>query len=172
MTAGRYDGMDFPGDTCRVEVVPEVPIATSDLEEFVSSYLRDAPFAEARFAQRVAQALGRCNRGENDRAVYLLTDPEFLTRFSQRRVLDSLPPDVSGDVYAALERADDGIRRGLEEKHAASSQAGTTRPSRRRRAGPLKLPRRRRRARSMGSSRSGTRTTVVPPQCSTRWLRP
>lgn len=115
VTAGRYDGMDFPADTCRVEVVPEVPVATSDLEEFVSSYLRDAPFAEARFAQRVAQALGRCNRGENDRAVYLLTDPEFLTRFSQRRVLDALPPDVSGDVYAALERADHGIRRGLEE---------------------------------------------------------
>jgi Rad3-related DNA helicase len=43
VTAGRYDGMDFPGDTCRVEIVPEVPIATSDLEEFVSSYLRDAP---------------------------------------------------------------------------------------------------------------------------------
>lgn len=115
VTAGRYDGMDFPADTCRVEVVPEVPIATSDLEEFVSSYLRDAPFAEARFAQRVAQALGRCNRGENDRAVYILTDPEFLTRFSQRRVLDALPPDVSGDVYAALERADHGIGRGLAE---------------------------------------------------------
>ena len=78
-------------------------------------HLRDAPFAEARFAQRVAQALGRCNRSEHDRAVYLLTDPEFLTRFSQRRVLDALPPDVSGDVYAALERADHGIRRGLEE---------------------------------------------------------
>ena len=115
VAAGRYDGMDFPGDTCRVEIVPEVPIATSDLEEFVSSYLRDAPFAEARFAQRVAQALGRCNRGEHDRAVYVLTDPEFLTRFSQRRILDSLPEDVSGDVYAALDRADEGIRRGLEE---------------------------------------------------------
>lgn len=115
VTAGRYDGMDFPGDTCRVEVVPEVPIATSDLEQFVSSYLRDAPFAEARFAQRVAQALGRCNRGENDRAVYLLTDPEFLARFSKRRVLDSLPEDVSGDVYAALDRADRGSRLGLRE---------------------------------------------------------
>jgi hypothetical protein len=113
VAAGRYDGMDFPGDTCRVEVVPEVPVATSDLEEFVSAYLRDARFAEARFAQRVAQALGRCNRGEGDRAVYLLTDPEFLGRFSQRRVLDSLPDDVRGDVYAALERSDEGLVAGL-----------------------------------------------------------
>ena len=115
VTAGRYDGMDFPGDSCSVEVVPEVPVATSDLEEFVSAYLRDAPFAQARFAQRVAQALGRCNRGEEDRAVYLLTDPEFLGRFSQRQTLDSLPADVCGDVYAALDRADRGFTPGLED---------------------------------------------------------
>lgn len=115
VAAGRYDGMDFPGDTCRVEVVPEVPIATSDLEEFVSAYLRDAPFAEARFAQRVAQALGRCNRGEQDRAVYLLTDPEFLGRFSQRRSIDALPDDVRGDVYAGLSRADQGFAAGVAE---------------------------------------------------------
>lgn len=115
VAAGRYDGMDFPDDTCRVEIVPEVPVATSDLEEFVSSYLRDAPFAEARFSQRVAQALGRCNRGEGDRAVYLLTDPEFLGRFSQQRVLDALPGHVREDIYAALLRADRGFDRGLED---------------------------------------------------------
>jgi hypothetical protein len=67
IAAGRYDGMDFPGDTCRVEILPEVTVATSDLEEFVSAYLRDAPFATTRFDQRVAQALGRCNRFEDDR---------------------------------------------------------------------------------------------------------
>jgi len=115
VTAGRYDGMDFPGDVCRVEVVPEVPVATSDLEEFVSAYLRDAPFAEARLGQRVAQALGRCNRTEDDRAVYLLTDPEFVGRFSQRRMLDAVPADVRDDVYAALERADRPFSSGLRE---------------------------------------------------------
>ena len=63
--------------------------------------------------------------------MYLLTDPEFLTRFSQRRVLDALPPDVSGDVYAALERADDG--------HPARAGGSTPLPRRRGlpgRAGP------------------------------------
>jgi hypothetical protein len=115
VVAGRYDGMDFPGDTCRVEVIPEVPVATSDLEEFVSAYLRDAPFAEARFAQRVAQALGRCNRLQDDRAVYILTDPEFVGRFSQRRSLDALPSDVRDDVYAGLERSDRGFSVCLDE---------------------------------------------------------
>ena len=118
VAAGRYDGMDFPGETCRVEVVPEVPVATSDLEEFMSAYLRDAPFAEARLGQRVAQALGRCNRRESDRAVYLLTDPQFLGRFSQRRSLDALPVEVRDDIYAALERSDLGFAAGLEEARA------------------------------------------------------
>ncbi len=115
VTAGRYDGMDFPGDTCRLEVVPEVPVATSDLEEFVAAFLRDAPFAQARFAQRVTQALGRCNRSEDDRAVYLLTDPEFVGRFSQPQTLDALPDQVRGDVFAAVVRADEGFEQGLEE---------------------------------------------------------
>ncbi len=115
VTAGRYDGLDFPGDACRVEVLPEVPIATSDLEEFISAYLRDAPFAEARFAQRVAQALGRCNRTEDDRAVYLLTDPEFVSRFSQRRAIGSLPEEVRADVAGALHRSDGGFTAALDE---------------------------------------------------------
>ncbi len=105
VTAGRFDGMDFPGDACRLEIVPEVPVATSDLEEFISSYLRDAAFAEARFAQRVAQALGRCNRDPDDRAVYLLTDPEFLARLRRRGVLVALPFDVRVDVATAVRRA-------------------------------------------------------------------
>jgi hypothetical protein len=113
ITAGRYDGMDFPGDTCRVEILPEVPVATSDLEEFVSAYLRDAPFAATRFGQRVAQALGRCNREENDRAVYILDDAEFSSRFSQQRLLDTLPDDVRGDVFAGVDRADRGLAAGL-----------------------------------------------------------
>jgi hypothetical protein len=118
VTAGRYDGMDFPGDTCRLEVIPEVPVATSPLEEFVAAFLRDAPFAQARFGQRVAQALGRCNRKEDDRAVYLLTDPEFLGRFSQQSVLDALVGHVREDVFAALVRSDAGFEANLAEATA------------------------------------------------------
>jgi hypothetical protein len=115
IAAGRYDGMDFPDQSCRVEILPEVPVATSDLEEWASAYLRDAAFAEARFSQRVAQALGRCNRSENDRAVYILTGPEFLTRFSQRRTVDALADDVRSDIMAALDRSDQGFAGGLKQ---------------------------------------------------------
>ena len=115
VTAGRYDGMDFPEDACRIEVLPEHPIAISDLEEFITAYLRDAPYAEARSAQRVAQALGRCNRTPDDRAVYVLSDPEFIARFSKRRVISSLPDEVKPDVVRGLERADRPFAEGMEE---------------------------------------------------------
>ena len=107
VSARRYDGMDFPEDACRLEVLPEIPVATSELEEFVSAYLRDAPFARSRFAQRVAQALGRCNRSTTDRAVYLLWDPAFFTHLGNRRGLALLPPEVRADVYAAVRRTGD-----------------------------------------------------------------
>jgi len=115
VAAGRYDGMDFPDDACRVEVIPEVPVATSDLEEFVSAFLRDAPFAQARFGQRIAQALGRCNRSDDDRAVYILTDPEFLGRFGRRQVIDAIPGDARDDIFAGAARANRGLAAGLEE---------------------------------------------------------
>ncbi len=105
--AGRYDGMDFPAEACSLEILPEIPVATSELEDFVSAYLRDAPFARSRFAQRVAQALGRCNRGEGDRAAYLLWDPGFFAALGNRRGLALLPAEVRGDVFAAVRRSGD-----------------------------------------------------------------
>ncbi len=107
VTAGRYDGMDFPGETCRLEILPEVPVATSELEEWASAYLRDATFADERFAQRIVQALGRCNRSETDRSIYILADAAFASFFSRRSVVDQLPPQIRGEIKAALRRSDD-----------------------------------------------------------------
>lgn len=107
--AGRYDGMDFPDDACRLEILPEAPVATTDLEEFVTAYLRDAQFARARFAQRVAQALGRCNRSADDRAVYLLWNARFVSELGTRAGLAQLPDDLRRDIYAAVRRGSSDI---------------------------------------------------------------
>lgn len=116
--AGRYDGMDFPDEACRLEVLPEAPVATTDLEEFISAYLRDAQFARARFAQRVAQALGRCNRTETDRAVYLLCGARFATELGTRHGLAQLPAGLRPEVYAAVRRAGQSVDEVLSEASA------------------------------------------------------
>lgn len=113
--AGRYDGMDFPDDACRVEILPEVPVATTDLEDFVSAYLRDSQFASARFAQRVAQALGRCNRNAGDRAVYLLWNARFVSELGTRGGLAQLSADLRRDIYAAVRRGSSDVNQVLAD---------------------------------------------------------
>ncbi len=64
--AGRFDGMDFSADECRLVVLATQPRAINPQEAFAASYLRDAGFMMQRLNQRILQALGRCNRAEDD----------------------------------------------------------------------------------------------------------
>ena len=78
---GRFDGMDFNGDECRMVILTTLPRAINTQEEFISAYLRDSAFMRERLTQRVIQALGRCNRDDGDYAVYALADRRFATYF-------------------------------------------------------------------------------------------
>lgn len=59
---GRFDGMDFKGDECRLVVLATLPRAVNVQEEFLCGYLRDAGFMKRRLNQRIIQAFGRCYR--------------------------------------------------------------------------------------------------------------
>ncbi len=139
--AGRYDGMDFPGDSCRLEILPEIPVATSELEDFISAYLRDAPFARSRFAQRVAQALGRCNRGESDRAVYLLWDPGFFNALGNRRGLDLLPQRYARTCSPLCDAAANPRRSSRRPADSSRARTLTIHHRRRRRSSAPRRPR-------------------------------
>lgn len=110
-TAARFDGIDFPGDQCRLAIVPSPPITSDPQEEFFSAHLQDAAFLKSRFSQRVAQALGRCNRGAADFAVYLFPNPRFERRFggNDPDYLSYLPQDIQAEMEAALENCEDGF---------------------------------------------------------------
>jgi hypothetical protein len=71
VTAGRFDGFDFPDDTCRLVIIPSVPAASSEFERFAVAYLGDATYMRHRVGQRLTQALGRANRTATDSALYL-----------------------------------------------------------------------------------------------------
>ena len=48
VTAGRYDGLDLPGDMCKLVIITTVPQASSEFERFVVAYLGDASFMRHR----------------------------------------------------------------------------------------------------------------------------
>ena len=101
--AGRFDGMDFHGDECRLVIMTTLPRSINLQEEFISAYLRDSGFMKRRLNQRIVQALGRCNRADDDFAVYVLADQRFATHFG----LESNKVGLSSIMTAEIDMAQD-----------------------------------------------------------------
>ncbi|HUU16455.1 MAG TPA: DEAD/DEAH box helicase family protein [Sedimentisphaerales bacterium] len=108
---GRFDGMDFEGDECRLVVLTTLPRAINVQEEFLCGYLRDAGFMKRRLNQRIVQALGRCNRGPDDYAVYVLTDRRFATHFGRDSNRQGLPRNIMAQIDMAEDMAEEDIER-------------------------------------------------------------
>jgi len=68
----RYDGIDLPGDACRLLILDGLPSATSVYELFRAEILRGNSSINVGLAQRIEQALGRGTRGSGDYCVVLL----------------------------------------------------------------------------------------------------
>lgn len=108
VTAGRYDGLDLPGDVCKLVIITTVPQASSEYERFVVAYLGDATFMRHRVGQRITQALGRANRTPTDRSLYLGLDPTFAQMLADPAVRKSIPADTTPIVRESLELYDAG----------------------------------------------------------------
>lgn len=105
--AGRFDGMDFKADECRLVVLTTLPRAINAQEEFVSAYLRDSGFMRRRLNQRIIQALGRCNRAADDYGVYVLADRRFATHLGRDQNLQGFPANMVAEIDMALDGAED-----------------------------------------------------------------
>jgi tetratricopeptide (TPR) repeat protein len=69
----RYDGVDLPGDACRVLVLDDLPTGVSYLERFQWETLGLSKSLRSTLASRVVQSFGRISRGMNDYGVVVLT---------------------------------------------------------------------------------------------------
>lgn len=105
---GRFDGMDFKAGECRLVVLTTLPRAINAQEEFISAYLRDAGFMRRRLNQRVVQALGRCNRDDDDFGMYVLADRRFATYFGRDSNRESIPENMVAEIDMAQDHAEIG----------------------------------------------------------------
>ena len=106
IVGGRFDGMDFNAEECRLVVVKTLPKAVNIQEEFISAYLRDSGFMRRRLNQRIVQALGRCNRAENDYGIYVLADKRFATHFGRESNREGIPANMIAEIDMAQDHAD------------------------------------------------------------------
>lgn len=75
--SNRYDGMDLPGDSCRLLIMSGLPAGTSSYEIFRASALYGGTTITRMLAQRIEQGIGRGSRGSGDHCVVLLTGSDL-----------------------------------------------------------------------------------------------
>lgn len=96
--ANRYDGLDLPGDACRIVVLGGSPDAVGLQERFLSARAGATAVIAERIRTRIVQGAGRCTRGPNDYAVVVVLGADITKYFSRPDNLNQLEPDLQAEI--------------------------------------------------------------------------
>lgn len=96
--ANRYDGMDLPGDACRIVVLDGKPDAVSLQEKFLSERAEASAALAERLRTRIVQGAGRATRGPNDYAVVVVVGSDITRYFSRAENQTALEPELQAEV--------------------------------------------------------------------------
>lgn len=112
--AARYDGLDLPGDACRLIVFDGTPDQLNLQERFLLKNVRAGIALESRVHTRIIQGSGRCTRGPRDTAVVLVIGDlsHYLTRPETK---GAFSPEVQAEIQFGLENSQDGTREDMLE---------------------------------------------------------
>jgi len=75
--ANRYDGIDLPGNACRLLIMSGLPTGTSNYGLFRANSLYGGATITRMLAQRIEQGIGRGARGSGDHCVILLVGADL-----------------------------------------------------------------------------------------------
>ena len=98
LLTARYDGIDLPGDTCRVMVIDDLPAGSGPLERFQRESLSMDNSTRSIIASRIVQSFGRISRGMSDHGVVVLTGEALVNwiRIPRNRTL--LPEFLANQI--------------------------------------------------------------------------
>lgn len=96
--ANCYDGLDLPGDACRIVVLGGKPDAVGLQERFLSERAEANAALAERVRTRIVQGAGRCTRGPNDYAVVVVLGSDIMKYFSRPENLRALEPELQAEV--------------------------------------------------------------------------
>ena len=96
--AGRFDGIDFPNDECRLLCLDGLPKATNAQERFFMSKIGASALLNERMQTRVLQAAGRCTRALQDRSAVFVTGHELLDYLADDRNWRHFHPEFQAEL--------------------------------------------------------------------------
>ena len=70
--AGRYDGIDLPGDSCRLLILSGLPTGSNAYDLYRAVVFQGSSAINSTIAQRIEQGMGRGTRGAGDHCIVIL----------------------------------------------------------------------------------------------------
>ena len=107
LLANRYDGLDLPGDDCRLMVLDGLPVAVNLLERFFFQRLTATDLLRERMRTRLTQGVGRATRGEGDWCAVMVGSREAYDFCARGEVRALLHPELQGELRFGLEQSAD-----------------------------------------------------------------
>jgi len=105
--ANRYDGLDLPGDDCRLLIMAGLPVGTNLQERFLFHRLGvNAPYRD-RLRTRFTQGAGRCCRNSTDYAAVLVTGQDALDFCARRENRAGMHPELQAELEFGLRNSQD-----------------------------------------------------------------
>ncbi len=105
VVANRYDGIDFPGDDCRLLFIDGLPRATNAQERFFMSRMGCTVLFNERIQTRVLQAIGRCTRSLQDFSAVVISGEELADYLTDRRRRSYLHPELQAELTFGIEQS-------------------------------------------------------------------
>lgn len=105
--ANRYDGIDLPGETCRLLVLDGLPVAVNQLERFLYQRLAATGLLGERMRTRLTQGVGPATRGEGDWCAVLVSSREAYDFCARGEVRQLLHPELQGELRFGLDQSRD-----------------------------------------------------------------
>ncbi|MBO0983838.1 DEAD/DEAH box helicase [Rathayibacter sp. SD072] len=103
--AARYDGLDLPGESCRVVALDGVPDQDNLQERFLQNRARASVALASRVRTRVIQGAGRCTRGPRDTAIVLVLGGELSRYLTRPEVTEALDPELQAELRFGRENS-------------------------------------------------------------------
>lgn len=105
IVANRYDGIDFPGEDCRLLFINGLPKATNAQEKFFMSRMGANVLFNERIQTRILQAIGRCTRSLQDFSAVVISGedlPDYLIDRKRRRYFH---PELQAEIDFGIEQS-------------------------------------------------------------------
>ena len=115
VVANRYDGIDFPGDECRLIFVEGLAKATNLQERFLIERMGANLLFNERIQTRILQAIGRCTRSLEDYSVVFVSDDDLAAYFADPRKRVHLHPELQAEIEFGVEQSKHVTSESLEE---------------------------------------------------------